>query len=101
MNKSRQKLFVVLAIVFLLASVLQAKRLIPGDLDAYVARALKTFEVLGITVAIVKDGKVVVAKGYGVKKLGEAVPVDENTLFAIGSNSKVLNSSNQRRTCLM
>jgi len=79
--------------VFLWASVLQAKRSTPGDLNAYVARGLKTFEVPGIAVAIVKDGKVVVAKGYGVKKRGEAAPVDENTLFGIGSNTKAFTTA--------
>jgi len=41
-----------------------------------------------LAVAIVKDGKVVLAKGYGVRKLGETTPVDEKTLFGIGSNTK-------------
>jgi len=65
----------------------------PADLDAYVARVLKTFEVPGLSVAIVKDGKVVLAKGYGVRKLGEPTPVDENTLLAIGSNTKAFTSA--------
>lgn len=59
------------------------------DLDAYVARVMATFEVPGIALAIVKDGKVVAAKGYGVRKLGEPAPVDARTLFAIASNTKV------------
>jgi CubicO group peptidase (beta-lactamase class C family) len=62
----------------------------PTDLDSYVARDMKTFDVPGIAIAIVKDGKVVLAKGYGVRKLGEAAAVDENTLFGIGSNTKAL-----------
>ncbi len=37
---------------------------------------------------IVKDGKVVIEKGYGVKELGKDDKVDENTLFMIGSNTK-------------
>lgn len=65
----------------------------PADLDAYVARVLKAFEVPGLAVAIVKDGKVVLAKGYGVRKLGEPTPVDENTLLAIGSNTKAFTSA--------
>jgi CubicO group peptidase (beta-lactamase class C family) len=65
----------------------------PGDLDSYVARALKTFEVPGLSVAIVKDGKVVVAKGYGTRKLGGTAVVDENTLFGIGSNTKAFTSA--------
>jgi CubicO group peptidase (beta-lactamase class C family) len=41
-----------------------------------------------MAIAIVKDDKVVLARGYGVRKLGEAAPVDEHTLFAIGSCTK-------------
>jgi CubicO group peptidase (beta-lactamase class C family) len=65
----------------------------PADLDAYVTRAMKTFDVPGISVAIVKDGKVVLAKGYGVRKQGETTPVDENTLFGIGSNTKAFTAA--------
>jgi Domain of unknown function (DUF3471)/Beta-lactamase len=35
----------------------------PADVDAYVARVMKTFEVPGLALTIVKDGSVVVAKG--------------------------------------
>jgi CubicO group peptidase (beta-lactamase class C family) len=65
----------------------------PADLDAYVARTMKAFDVPGIAIAIVKDGKVVLAKGYGVRKMGEPAPVDENTLFGIGSNTKAFTSA--------
>jgi CubicO group peptidase (beta-lactamase class C family) len=65
----------------------------PTDLDAYVARSMKTFDVPGMAIAIVKDGKVVMAKGYGVRKMGERAPVDENTLFGIGSNTKAFTTA--------
>lgn len=65
----------------------------PADLDGYVARVMKSFDVPGLSVAIVKEGKVVWAKGYGVRKLGEPTPVDENTLFGIGSNTKAFTSA--------
>src|SRR5580700_2287525 len=65
----------------------------PVDLDAYVARDMKAFDVPGIAIAIVKDGKVVLAKGYGERKMGEAAPVDQNTLFGIGSNTKAFTSA--------
>jgi CubicO group peptidase (beta-lactamase class C family) len=65
----------------------------PADLDAYVARAMKTFEVPGIAVAIVKDGKVVLTKGYGVRRLGESAPIDADTLFGIGSNTKAFTTA--------
>ncbi|MGA8623006.1 MAG: serine hydrolase [Candidatus Sulfotelmatobacter sp.] len=65
----------------------------PADLDAYVANSMKTFEVPGMAVAIVKDGKVIVAKGYGVRKLGDPTPVDERTMFGIGSNTKAFTTA--------
>src|SRR5436190_9847132 len=65
----------------------------PPDLDAWVQRALKTFEVPGLSLAIVKDGAVVVARGYGVRKLGEPAPVDEKTLFGIASNTKAFTAT--------
>jgi CubicO group peptidase (beta-lactamase class C family) len=49
---------------------------------------MKTFDVPGVGVAVVKDGEVVFAKGYGVRKLGENASVDSHTLFGIGSNTK-------------
>src|SRR5262249_25038150 len=60
----------------------------PADLDQWVARAMQTFEVPGLAIAIVKDDAVVLAKGYGVRKLGEPAPVDARTLFGIASNTK-------------
>jgi len=65
----------------------------PADLDVFVANVLKTFEVPGVSVAIVKDGKVVTAKGYGVRKLGDPTPVDARTLFGIASNTKVFTAT--------
>jgi len=58
------------------------------DLDQDVNSALKTFDVPGIAIAIVKDGKVITAKGFGVRKLGDPAPVDAKTLFEVASNSK-------------
>lgn len=57
--------------------------------DATVATAMKTFNVPGMAVAVVKDGVVVSAKGYGLKTLGQPAPVDDKTLFGIASNTKV------------
>ena len=66
---------------------------VPPGIDATVARIMKTFEVPGLALAIVKDGRVVLAKGYGVRKLGDPAPVDARTLFGIASNSKVFTAT--------
>ncbi len=63
------------------------------DLDRDVNLALKTFDVPGIAIAIVKDGKVVATKGFGVRKLGDPAPVTGKTLFEIASNSKAFTAA--------
>jgi CubicO group peptidase (beta-lactamase class C family) len=86
---ARVLLAVVLA--FPLASTSQSTA--PPDLDSYVASSMKTFDVPGMAVAIVKDGKTLVAKGYGVRKLGDPTAVDEFTTFGIGSNTKAFTTA--------
>lgn len=59
-----------------------------AGLNAYVHRAMSLWNVPGLAVAVVHDGHVVLARGYGVRALGKPGRVDANTLFTIGSNSK-------------
>jgi CubicO group peptidase (beta-lactamase class C family) len=70
-----------------------ARQSAPPDFDAYVARVLQTFKVPGAAVAIVKDGRVVLARGYGVKKLGAPAPVTSRTRFGIASNTKLFTAT--------
>ncbi|HEV2666569.1 MAG TPA: serine hydrolase domain-containing protein, partial [Blastocatellia bacterium] len=92
MKKNALRLFAFCLVLFISAQVL-AQTDLPPDLDAYVARALKEFEVPGLAIAVVKDGKVALAKGYGVRKVGEPAPVDEQTLFGIASNTKAFTTA--------
>ena len=64
----------------------------PG-FDEYVANAMKEWEVPGLAIAIVKDDRIVFAKGYGVRELGGTAAVDDHTLFAIGSSSKAFTAA--------
>ncbi len=59
-----------------------------AGLGVYVARAMQEFGVPGMAVAVVKDGGVVLARGYGVRRAGEPGAVDGDTLFGIASNTK-------------
>lgn len=80
----------------LVGSSLQAQRMVvtaPADLDAYVRQVLKTFSVPGMSVTIVKDGKVLVARGYGVRTLGDTARVTAATRFGIASNSKAFTAT--------
>lgn len=69
---------------------LQAKL---AEIDAYAQKAQTDWNVPGLAIAIVKDDKIIFAKGYGVRELGKSDKVDENTLFAIASNSKAFTTA--------
>lgn len=63
-------------------------QLSPGQIDSLVQSAMTTFKVAGAAVAVVKDGKVIYEKGFGVKSIITNQPVDEYTNFQIASNTK-------------
>jgi CubicO group peptidase (beta-lactamase class C family) len=93
----RSSRFVSLFLFLLFVSVTAPAQ---GDLDAklneideYALKARQDWNVPGFAMAIVKDNKVVFAKGYGVRELGKQIPVDEKTLFAIASNSKAFTAA--------
>ena len=93
MRTSRPWLAVTLVLALAAAAHAQSRAAAPPDLDAYVGRVMKTFEVPGVSLAIVKDGEVVVAKGYGVRRLGDPAPADAKTLFGIASNTKLFTAT--------
>jgi CubicO group peptidase (beta-lactamase class C family) len=63
------------------------------ELDAYVAMAVKDWNVAGLAITVVKDGSVVFSKGYGVRELGKPAVVDTSTLFAIASTTKAMTAA--------
>lgn len=56
----------------------------------FVEKMRKDFEVPGVSIGIVQDGKVVLSRGFGVRTLGQAAKVDGDTRFMIASNTKAL-----------
>jgi CubicO group peptidase (beta-lactamase class C family) len=56
--------------------------------DDFMAQVLKDWKVPGVAVGVVKDGKVILLKGYGYRDVEKKLPVTPNTLFAIGSITK-------------
>ncbi|HSJ09527.1 MAG TPA: serine hydrolase domain-containing protein, partial [Longimicrobiales bacterium] len=76
-----------------LAAPAAAQRPDLATLDNAIAQAHEAWQVPGLAVAIVKDGRTVLAKGYGMRELGSNAPVDEHTLFAIASNTKAFTSA--------
>ncbi|MEI7524483.1 MAG: serine hydrolase [Mariniphaga sp.] len=87
---ARLYLFLVLSLGNL---TLKSQIITSAAIDSLVERTLKTFDVPGIAVAVVKDGKVIHSKGYGVRSLKTGEKVDSNTLFGIASNSKAFTSA--------
>lgn len=64
-----------------------------AEIDQAIEQARVKWQVPGLSVAIVKDGKLILSKGYGTKKVGTDDPVDRHTLFAIASNSKAFTAA--------
>jgi len=67
--------------------------LTPEQIDRIAGQTIEAFNVPGIAVAVVKDDKVVHLKGYGVSSIITGKKTDENTLFAIASNSKAFTAA--------
>ena len=63
------------------------------DVSAYVEQARTDWGIAGMAVAIVRDDSVIYARGFGVRTEGQSEPVDVNTLFAIGSNTKAFTAA--------
>jgi CubicO group peptidase (beta-lactamase class C family) len=95
MKKNSQVLNRFIPLVFLILGTISvnAQTITSREIDSLVEKTLKTFDVPGIAVAIVKDDKVIHSKGYGVRSLKTMQKVDANTLFGIASNSKAFTTA--------
>jgi len=87
------RLIILLLFVFVAFHPTHGQEAPLNGFDDYVNKALREWEVPGLAIAIVKDDRIVLAKGYGVRKLGDPTPVNERTLFAIGSSSKAFTAA--------
>src|SRR5579884_3052982 len=85
---SRSRLCFALAVFAGLASALRAQEAVaPAKLQGLDALA-------AVAIAVVQDGKVIYAKGYGYRDIDKKLPVTTDTLFAIGSISKSFTALN-------
>ncbi len=93
MGKSKGVLFLILGLILIWSfPALAGRRFLPG-FNHYVERVREKWGVPGIAVAVVKDGKLVFARGYGVRKKGGTAPVTPKTLFGIASNTKAFTAA--------
>lgn len=83
-------LFLLLFPIFVFAQDYSAKI---SEIDAYAEKVRTDWNIPGMAIAIVKDDKVVFAKGYGVRDINKSDKVNEDTLFAIASNSKAFTTA--------
>ena len=88
-------LLLAIQLLFLASLPAQEKRYDAqlSELDQYYTRALADWQVPGMAIAIVKDGEIIFAKGFGVSDVRTNKPVDSETLFPIASNTKAFTSA--------
>ena len=85
----RQALLILSLFTLLAPTRAQVPAFVQDSLDIWVEREMARWNVPGLAVCIVKDGEVVVEKGYGVRSVEQGGKVDQHTLFMIASNSKI------------
>jgi CubicO group peptidase (beta-lactamase class C family) len=80
---------VLLFLIFFQTAFTQQPSFIGDRLDRYIEKGITDWQIPGLAIAIVKDGKTVYTKGFGERNLSNHAPVTEHTLFMIASNSKL------------
>jgi CubicO group peptidase (beta-lactamase class C family) len=87
---------ILAVLLFIVPTIARAQTPAAGDpaaVDAYAQKLLADWHVPGVAVAVVKDDKLLLARGYGVREVGKPEPVDDHTVFAIASCSKAFTAA--------
>ena len=92
MKKTKSSL-IFLTLFFLAANSVVDAQISTTEIDVLVEKAMKEFNVAGVAVAVVKDGKIIHEKGYGVRSIDSKQAVNEHTDFQIASNSKAFTTA--------
>ena len=71
----------------------QAPAAVSGDVDAYIEGKMRKRHVPGVSVAVVKDGKVALLKGYGVADVEHNVPATADTVYQLASVTKTFTAA--------
>ncbi|GIV38003.1 MAG: serine hydrolase [Cyclobacteriaceae bacterium] len=86
-------------VLFLLAGTILAQKKPAAtdkkvqELEAYILKGMADWQMPGLAVVVVKDGRVLLARGYGVRQLNEPAAVNPNTLFACASTTKAMTAA--------
>ena len=79
--------------IFSFSFSIYSQALTGPEIDSLVKKTMKTFDVPGMAVAGLKDGKIYHKNTYGVRSLKTNAPVNENTLFGVASNTKAFTTA--------
>ena len=93
MNTLSLKILALSLVAVLFHSNVKAQELSSRQIDALVQKTMKTFDVPGMAVAVLKDGKIYHKNTYGVSSLKTNAAVNENTLFGVASNTKAFTTA--------
>ena len=91
--QSTIRAIVLLTLLLPLRGAAQGQRGPLTGLDGYIESAIAAWGVPGLAISIVKNDSVIFARGYGHRQIGRPDPVDERTVFAIGSASKAFTTA--------
>lgn len=89
----KQNLIIALFLLSFAASHAQTLEPKVKEFDAYAEKSRNLYKVPGLAITVVKDGKVILKKGYGVQQLGTTNAVDTQTLFACASTTKAMTAT--------
>lgn len=90
----KNTLFIIVVVMFSICAKVHSQGFTSKQIDSLVQETMVAFpDQAGIAVAVVKDGKIIHSKGYGVTSIESGKHVDKNTLFAIASNSKAFTAA--------
>ena len=85
--------FATLALITLVAASQAEAQKLDARFDAYVQQTMRDWKVPGLALAIVRNDSVILSKGYGTRTMDRNEPVDDRTIFAIGSSSKAFTAT--------
>src|SRR3712207_4060165 len=77
-----------LALILLLSTTCLAQESFSTRIDDYIRTEMRAQQIPGVALAVVKEGKIVLARGYGLANVEHQVPVKPETIFQSGSTGK-------------
>lgn len=92
LSKALLLLFLLCANIFVFGQNERERKILDSLAGCY-KKALADWEVPGMAVAIVKEGKVIFSEGFGVRNINEKTRVDSKTMFPIASNTKAFTAA--------